>query len=87
MSEHGSGQGGTATAPALNPRDIVNRFRFKAPTTEQIRKINAVNEVARELGNAILANTPAGYDQTFCLEQLWETVQMVEGAIVYGEGG
>lgn len=61
--------------------DINNIFTYHSPSAEQLPKYEAIREKAKELGNVIVANTPASADQTAAIRLLREAVMTANASI------
>jgi hypothetical protein len=61
--------------------DINNIFTYHSPTPDQLPKYEAIRAKAKELGQVIVDNTPAGADQTAAIRLLREAVMTANAAI------
>ena len=64
---------------------INNKFKYHAPTPEQILKYNALREKFRELALLIVDLTPICPDQTVAIRKLHEASMSVNATIACNE--
>lgn len=63
---------------------IENWFTHRTPTPEQIERCTAINDAAKGLAYAIVANTPASPDQSAALRLVREAAMTAAAAITCG---
>jgi hypothetical protein len=61
--------------------DIENIFSYHAPKDDQPAKYEAIRTVAKALAHTIIANVPAGADQTAAIRKLRECVMTANAGI------
>ena len=66
----------------LTHDDIDRQFTYQPPGLDQVEKLRAIREKARELAHLMLDATPAGADQSAAIRQLREAVMTANAAIV-----
>ena len=61
--------------------DLNHIFKYHSPRPEQLPKYEAIREAGKNLAIIILAETPAGADQTAAIRKVREAVMTANAAI------
>ena len=62
-------------------KDLLSWFTYHAPTPEQLPKYQAIREAALAFARVVMANTPAGPDQTVAFRKIRETTMVANQSI------
>lgn len=67
---------------ALRQEDLLEIFKYHAPSTEDIVHHNHIRNAALEFAKVILDFTPPSADQTYAIRQVRSAVMFANAAIV-----
>lgn len=69
----------------VTKEDLGSWFMYHTPTSEQLVRYETIRAAGKGLAQVILANTPAGPDQTAAIRKVREAVMTANAAIACGE--
>lgn len=65
--------------------ELVNWFTYHAPKGDQPQRYEAIRAAGLEFARALIANTPAGPDQTVAIRKVREAVMVANASIACSE--